>query len=154
LAGLENAYGGIEFTGRPNLTWFQQPLEKHMNRTLKTLLISGLAAAALPLGVLGSAARIRCYPDPDDTGCLPTVAGDGEAPAGLNIRSGPGTGYGVKGTLPYEAGGTVICWATGTPVNGNDNWDDIVSPYGSGYVSDYWLYTGGNIQGQVEECPG
>lgn len=146
-----------------------------MNRTLRRLFISGLAAAALPLGVLasasaapitaagparqavhtpGSAARIRCYPDPDDTGCLPTVAGDGEAPAGLNIRSGPGTGYGSKGTLPYEAGGTVICWATGTPVNGNSNWDDIVSPYGSGYVSDYWLYTGGNIQGQVEECPG
>lgn len=140
-------------------------------RRLATLASAGLLAVGLAaIGAAGSASagthhgagpapavhataphRPPCIID-DDNDCLQTVKGTVEATAGLHIRSGPGTGYSIVGTMPYQSTGTVVCWATGTNVNGNTNWDELGSAYGSGYVADYYLFTGGNIQSQVDPC--
>ena len=92
-----------------------------------------------------------CIPD-NDGDCVQTVGGTAEAPAGLNIRSGPGTGYSIVGSMPYHSTTTVFCFRTGTSVNGNSFWDSIAFNGVTGYVSDYWLFTGGNIDGQVDPC--
>jgi hypothetical protein len=107
--------------------------------------------AAPPRPAVAKPNRVNCIPD-NDGDCLQTVKGTVEATAGLHIRSGPGTGYSIVGTMPYLSTGTVVCWASGTNVNGNSYWDDLGSAYGSGYVADYYLYTGGNITGQVDPC--
>jgi hypothetical protein len=146
-------------------------LGTHTVRRLATLGSAGLLAAGLAAaGAAGSASagthhgagpapavhataphRVNCIID-DDNDCLQTVKGTVEATAGLHIRSGPGTGYSIVGTMPYQSTGTVVCWATGTNVNGNSNWDYLGSAYGSGYVADYYLFTNGNIEGQVDPC--
>lgn len=78
----------------------------------------------------------------------------GYATAGVNIRSGPGTGYSVVGSLPVNAQVHVYCVSTGTTVNGNNIWDHI----GSGqYVADAYVYTGYDApiaQGCGEPAPG
>jgi hypothetical protein len=98
-----------------------------------------------------TAKRPPCIVD-NDGDCLQTVKGTVEATAGLHIRSGPGTGYSIVGTMPYNSTGTAYCWALGTDVNGNSNWDYVGSSYGSGYVADYYLFTNGNIEAQVDPC--
>jgi hypothetical protein len=98
-----------------------------------------------------TAKRPPCIVD-DDGDCLQTVKGTAEATAGLHIRSGPGTGYSIVGTMPNQSTGTVYCWALGTDINGNSNWDYLGSAYGNGYVADAYLFTNGNIESQVDPC--
>jgi hypothetical protein len=110
---------------------------------------SGQAAAA----TAARPAAPACIPNPYTGVCnSPTVTGYGEAPAGLNIRQGPGTGYPVAGAIPDGDSVTTWCWHVGTDVNGDSFWDFVTGPYGTGYVSDYWLYTGGNIDQQLYSC--
>lgn len=145
-----------------------------LNSLRRFLVVGGLvAAAAAPLALLagtagaatsGHAAVARtavatrsavpdCTPNPFTGICeSPIVTGYGEAPAGLNIRTGPGTGYSVAGVIPYTASVTVWCYHTGDYVYNDNYWDYITGPYGQGYVSDYWLLTYGNINDQVDGC--
>ena len=92
-----------------------------------------------------------CIPD-NDGDCLHTVHGTAWPIGGVNIRTGPGTGYNIVNTMPQNSGGTVYCYATGTNINGDPYWDQITSSYGSGYVADYYFYTAGNINQQVDPC--
>lgn len=55
---------------------------------------------------------------------------------GLSERSGPGTGYSVKRSLPYPSTISVTWQTTGTNVSGGNIWDQLT---GGGYVSDYWV---------------
>ncbi|GAA2286801.1 hypothetical protein GCM10010145_66980 [Streptomyces ruber] len=61
----------------------------------------------------------------------------------LNVRSGPGTQYGIVGTLPAGAQVSIRCQRTGTTVSGpygtSNIWDSIASGQ---YVSDAYVYTG------------
>ena len=59
---------------------------------------------------------------------------------GVNVRSGPGTGYGVIGGLGGGATFYVSCQASGTNVNGNVWWDRLTT---GGYISDYYTTTPG-----------
>jgi hypothetical protein len=96
----------------------------------------------------------RCYFEGNPPVCVypRTVTGTAWPSNGLNIRSGPGTGYSVVGTMPHDGTGTVFCYATGTDVNGDSYWDDLDSSWGDGYVADTYLYTAGNINDQVNPC--
>lgn len=59
---------------------------------------------------------------------------------GVNIRSGPGTGY---TSLGQAQRGEVddFCWSGGTVINGDPAWDYItdLATGVSGYVSEYYL---------------
>lgn len=88
-------------------------------------------------------------------GTTPGIAVD---PAGLPVYvSGPGSGYNNETLYDGEYITTVVCWTTGPTVNGSNRWDRILVPdllTGDylAYVSDYWLYTGGDISLQVSHC--
>ncbi|WP_229859120.1 SH3 domain-containing protein [Streptomyces poonensis] len=61
----------------------------------------------------------------------------------LNVRSGPGTQYGVVRTLPEGASVSIRCQRPGTTVSGpygtTNIWDNIA---GGQFVSDAYVYTG------------
>lgn len=109
------------------------------------------AASARPSTVPAAVVRPNCVPAPDGSGCQRVVTGTSEA-SGLNIRSGPFTGFTSVGSMPYKSTATVYCYLPGSDVNGDSYWDYIDYAGSSGYVSDYWLYTGGAITGQVSQC--
>ncbi|MFD3931419.1 peptidase [Streptomyces sp. NPDC058614] len=61
----------------------------------------------------------------------------------LNVRSGPGTGYGVTRVLPEGAMVPIFCQRPGTTVTGpygtSNIWDNIAN---GEYVSDAYVNTG------------
>lgn len=57
----------------------------------------------------------------------------------VNARSGPGTGYGIVGSLAYGAPIDISCQQQqGTNVGGNATWDRLSNGW---WVSDYWTNT-------------
>ncbi|MEU9481312.1 SH3 domain-containing protein [Streptomyces sp. NPDC048191] len=98
----------------------------------RSALAAGAAAAFLV--VLGSsatanAATIRTYP------VAPGVR--------LNVRSGPGTDYGIVRVLPEGMSVPIFCQSPGTTVTGpygtSNIWDNIDN---GEYVSDAYVQTG------------
>ncbi|MET8814137.1 SH3 domain-containing protein [Streptomyces sp. NPDC004549] len=61
----------------------------------------------------------------------------------LNVRSGPGTGYGIVRLLPEGARVPIFCQTPGTKVSGpygtSNIWDNIDN---GEYVSDAYVHTG------------
>ncbi len=64
------------------------------------------------------------------------------AGANLNIRSGPGTGYAIVGSVADGARVTIRCQTTGTTVTGTYGTSNIWDNIGSGYISDTYVLTG------------
>lgn len=65
------------------------------------------------------------------------------AGADLNVRSGPGTGYSIVGSLNDGAGVSISCQTTGTSISGTYGTSNIWDKIGSGrYVPDAYIYTG------------
>ncbi|MFJ5520765.1 SH3 domain-containing protein [Streptomyces griseoluteus] len=61
----------------------------------------------------------------------------------LNVRSGPGTGYGIVRTLPAGSSVSIYCQTPGTTVTGPYGTSSIWDNIGSGeYVSDAYVHTG------------
>jgi murein DD-endopeptidase MepM/ murein hydrolase activator NlpD len=60
----------------------------------------------------------------------------------LNIRSGPGTGYSIVGSVADGARVTISCQTTGTTVTGTYGTSNIWDKIGSGYISDTYALTG------------
>ncbi|MGC4815832.1 SH3 domain-containing protein, partial [Micromonospora sp. DT228] len=61
----------------------------------------------------------------------------------LNVRSGPGTGYGVVGSVADGARVTIYCQATGTSVTGPAGTSTIWHRIGTNrYVAAAYLQTG------------
>lgn len=58
----------------------------------------------------------------------------------VNLRTGPGTGYGVVRSVGSGTPIDVTCQARGTNVNGNSIWDRLT---GGEWVADYWTNTPG-----------
>jgi murein DD-endopeptidase MepM/ murein hydrolase activator NlpD len=74
-------------------------------------------------------------------GSVVATVGTGGIP--LTVRSGPGLGYGVAGSVPDGAVLTVDCQTTGVPVHGTYGTSVIWDRIGSGrYVADAYLQTG------------
>jgi hypothetical protein len=72
---------------------------------------------------------------------LPTFIA--QAPAGLIVRSGPGTGYAQLGSLAQGTPLQIACQTWGQQVGGSRVWDRLAAPYGGGYVADWWVSTPG-----------
>lgn len=65
------------------------------------------------------------------------VAGDKvKVTAGLYLRTGPGTGYGVITTMPT---GTVCTVVSGPTVANGYNWYKLTTPYGTGWAAGQFL---------------
>ncbi|MFE2287780.1 SH3 domain-containing protein [Streptomyces sp. NPDC059443] len=61
----------------------------------------------------------------------------------VNVRSGPGTGYGVVKVLPYGATVTIRCQTDGETVSGPYGTSDIWDNIGNGlFVADAYVKTG------------
>ncbi|MEU9595083.1 SH3 domain-containing protein [Streptomyces sp. NPDC048219] len=60
----------------------------------------------------------------------------------LNVRSGPGTGYGIVRVLAEGARVAIHCQTPGTRVTGPYGTSTIWDNIGNGYVSDTYVRTG------------
>ncbi|MEU0603334.1 SH3 domain-containing protein [Streptomyces sp. NPDC006393] len=61
----------------------------------------------------------------------------------LNVRSGPGTGYGIVRVLPEGAQVAIYCQTPGTTVSGYYGTSSIWDNIGNGqFVSDTYVHTG------------
>lgn len=118
-----------------------------LRRTVGTL--AGLALAAGSLVMAGAGTASACMlPLDNDGDCYRYVIGTVTATAGLNLRAAP---YGtILDVLPYHYSGIVDCYEKASD---GSYWDWIYdSRIGrSGWVYDPYLYTGGNINQQVDE---
>ncbi|MER6977872.1 SH3 domain-containing protein [Streptomyces carpinensis] len=97
----------------------------------RSALVAGAAAGAclLVLGGSTTASATAYYP------VAPGVT--------LNVRSGPGTGYGIVRVLPEGAQVPVYCQTPGTTVSGYYGTSNIWDNIGNGqYVSDTYVHTG------------
>lgn len=125
-------------------------------RALGLLAVAGLAASGAVLAtpaaqaatVSASAATAKHH-----SGVVPNAYGTFDNSVwenGVNIRSGPGTGYSIPGQA--QTGQTLIdyCYTTGTIINGNPFWDKITDANTgvSGYVTEYYL----NDMSQTKHC--
>ncbi|MGJ7904309.1 peptidoglycan DD-metalloendopeptidase family protein [Lysobacter sp. 1R34A] len=76
-------------------------------------------------------------------GATGTVRTSGSA---LNVRSGPGTGYSVVGSLANGASVTIRCQKTGESVSGtygtSNLWNNIGAVGSNRYIPDAYTYTG------------
>ncbi|HEX6967774.1 MAG TPA: peptidoglycan DD-metalloendopeptidase family protein [Micromonosporaceae bacterium] len=80
-----------------------------------------------------------------DNGCTSGYTGTvNTSGANLNVRSGPGTGYSIVGSVADGQQVTITCQTTGSTVTGtygtSNIWNRITSP--SGYIADAYTYTG------------
>jgi hypothetical protein len=73
---------------------------------------------------------------PADTGWTVSTGG-----ASLNLRSGPGTGYSIVGSLPNGATVHVYCTERGTVINNDAFWDYLG---GGKFATDALIYTATN----------
>lgn len=148
-----------------------------MHKPIRRLMLAGLIAAGLPLGlsagtaVAASAAHAgtarstaavsprtpTCVPSPYTGRCYsPTVQGTPWDSNGDNIRYAPTANSAREGGLPYGASTTVYCYAVGqyqsNPPWSDDYWDFVDYNGAYGFVSDAYLNTGGTITSQVYPC--
>ncbi|SCG71775.1 SH3 domain-containing protein [Micromonospora rifamycinica] len=93
------------------------------------------------------------------TGDPPTgVTGTILANPSLNIRTGPGTTYGIAGSVSYGATVNIACYTFGEYVSGgywpSSTWDRITNPATgvTGYVADTWVNTTYDVKTMVGRC--
>lgn len=93
------------------------------------------------------------------------VSGKVEANPSLNVRSGPGTGYALVGTVSFGSSIQISCYSTGTSVTATwpdgstwttTVWDGLqdagTGRFSGHYVSDAWINTGGDTSKMVPHC--
>ena len=121
-------------------------MRKHVKLTagcLTALCAAGVliaASANAPVGSVGIKAALTASN---------SVPGWTRSPGGLNVRFGPGSGFPSLGTLAYNTQVSVIGYQTGEDVNGDSYWDAVNYGGNLAFLSDYWVYTAGNINQQV-----
>jgi hypothetical protein len=64
----------------------------------------------------------------------------------LNVRSGPGTNYGVVGSVADGQKVTITCQKRGETVTGKYGTSNLWSFIGEGYISDTYVFTGSDGQ--------
>lgn len=93
------------------------------------------------------------------------VTGTVKATPNLNVRSGPGTGYSITGTVNSGTRINISCYNRGTTVTATwpdgstwttNVWDGLrnnsTGTFGGTYVSDAWVDTGGDTSTMVPHC--
>jgi len=119
-------------------------------RSHTSLPLAALAAALLLAGcgdeISRPAAPAKAPRSPEQPGLsvLPNSASGTTAPGGpYNLRSGPGTGYAVTGSLGGGVGVTIDCTSRGESVSGQYGtsrvWDRLAS---GNWITDTNVYTG------------
>lgn len=118
-------------------------MKRHsIHRAVAAVLLAGSAAVGV-LGITGSAQAVTPadwgsgYGYGSTYGYGNAVQGLVVAPIPLNVRSGPGTGYPLVGSL---ANGTTISLtgkSAGTDVFGNNRWFELAD--GQGWVSAHYV---------------
>jgi hypothetical protein len=82
------------------------------------------------------------------TGVPGTTACTGGYCGPYNLRSGPGTGYTVTGTINGGVAVTIVCQANGTSHTGpwgtTSLWNKLGGAYAGKWISDAYVYTGSN----------
>jgi uncharacterized protein YraI len=92
------------------------------------------------------------------TGGPSTVPGTILASPSLNVRAGPGTGYGSAGYATHGDVVNISCYTFGEYVSGgywpSSTWDRITDPYtgASGYAADTWISTQYDVKTMVGQC--
>ncbi|GAA1548315.1 hypothetical protein GCM10009827_080750 [Dactylosporangium maewongense] len=125
-----------------------------MTQRVRRIAATAVAATAAIAGSLvvaspASADPVRCGSSGSDPRAW--CANVKDAPNGLTIRSGPGTGYSPVGTLRNGQKVEVDCWGYGSSVNGYRIWVRLYSAAGSRWVSDLYLTTG-HVQDYLIQC--
>ncbi|MFJ8686070.1 hypothetical protein [Micromonospora wenchangensis] len=88
----------------------------------------------------------------------PGVTGTILANPSLNIRTGPGTTYGIAGSVNYGTTVKIACYTFGEYVSGgywpSSTWDRITNPATgvTGYVADTWVNTTYDVKTMVGRC--
>src|SRR5687767_13961936 len=100
--------------------------KRFLSRTLATVL--GLALASTSLASLSS--LLTASPASGVTGYRVAKTGG----IGLNMRSGPGTGFRIVGSLREGAPLDIACQTTGENIRGSVIWDRLAN---GAYVSDF-----------------
>jgi uncharacterized protein YraI len=98
--------------------------------------VASLALVVAPITAPSAYANVPiqyCNPSTDYACFMVT------ARAGLNVRTGPSSGYPVVMTLRYGTW-VQVCQVLGQNVGGNSIWD-FVGMANSAFVSDYWMST-------------
>ncbi|MCL2471446.1 MAG: NlpC/P60 family protein [Propionibacteriaceae bacterium] len=67
--------------------------------------------------------------------------------ASVNVRSGPGTGYGIVGSVGSGSQQSFNCYSSGAYVGSDPVWGHLSN--GAGYVSDYYISLGGKTLAQM-----
>jgi len=121
--------------------------DRRFSRPSRALLTAALVIAACVPVILSATPAQACVADADGD-CYLHVTGTAEASAGLNVRTQPWGS--IIDTLPYHYSNSVDCYVQASD---GSYWDWIYdSRIGrSGWVYDPYLYTGGNINQQVDE---
>jgi uncharacterized protein YraI len=109
--------------------------------TKRAAAVTALAAAAIMAASAGAASAATTG---HDGAAVPNTYGtftNHVTTNGVNIRSGPGTGYTSLGQAQASQSLTDYCYKVGTPVGGNVYWDHIKDNATgvTGYISEYYL---------------
>lgn len=79
-------------------------------------------------------------------GASGTTACQGGYCGPYNLRSGPGTGYGITGSVNGGVAVTIVCQTTGTthtgPWGSTSLWNKLGGAYANQWISDAFVYTG------------
>jgi uncharacterized protein YraI len=104
---------------------------RHTRTPLLRRVLAGVAVSAVGVATLVAGANSAA------------AAGTFHTIGSVNVRSGPGTNYGIVAGEPNGAGFSLICqWQHGTSVGGNATWDRVQFGNGvTGAISDYWTTT-------------
>ncbi|MFC7439825.1 peptidoglycan DD-metalloendopeptidase family protein [Laceyella putida] len=80
--------------------------------------------------------------------CSSGVTGTVHTDTGLsvNVRSGPGTGYSIVGSVADGQSVTIQCQKRGETVTGTYGTSDLWDYIGTGYISEAYVYTGSDGQ--------
>jgi uncharacterized protein YraI len=79
-------------------------------------------------------------------GASGTTACQGGYCGPYNLRSGPGTSYGITGSVAGGTAVTIVCQTTGTthtgPWGSTSLWNKLGGAYANQWISDAYVYTG------------
>lgn len=128
--------GTVGATG--NVTGAHLHFEERYNGTAQKIKFNG--SQITYYGTKNYTSKNSCSSD-GVTGTVHTDSG-----ISINVRSGPGTNYGVVGSVSDGQTVTITCQKRGETVTGKYGTSDLWSYIGEGYISDTYVYTGSDGQ--------
>jgi len=115
-------------------------MKRHLRRfttAAAVTTVAAVAATAVSVGAAAAASTARNTVTPNTYGTFNNSVWTN----GVNIHSGPGTGYTAVGQAQTHQTLVDSCYTTGTVIHGNPFWDKIHDDATgiNGYVTEYYL---------------